>query len=90
MTTSRGGRVVSMSACYAGDLPIQTSTLPLLKHTCGKVTSYPAGHQEVSRCPIKGESQRIYITDMPPPNVNKAAHSGFETQRRRHKKSNIR
>ena len=24
---------------------------------------------------------------MPPPAVNKAAHSGFETQRRRHRKS---
>ena len=30
---------------------------------------------------------RQNVTRMPPPNSNKAAHSGFETQRRRHQKS---
>ena len=27
------------------------------------------------------------VTSTPPPSANKAAHSGFETQRRRHQKS---
>ena len=30
---------------------------------------------------------RYYVTYTPPPSVNKAAHSGFEIQRRRHQKS---
>ena len=30
---------------------------------------------------------RECVTPMPPPSVNKVAHSGFETQRRRHQKS---
>ena len=30
---------------------------------------------------------RDHATHMPPPNANKAAHSGFETQRRHHQKS---
>ena len=30
---------------------------------------------------------REHVTYMPPPSVNKAAHSGFETQRRHHQKS---
>ena len=29
----------------------------------------------------------VCVTHMPPPSVNKAAHSGFETQRRHHQKS---
>ena len=29
------------------------------------------------------------VTHIPPPNANKAAHSGFETQRRCHQKSKI-
>ena len=32
---------------------------------------------------------REYVTCMPPQNVNKAAHSDFETQRRHHQKSKI-
>ena len=31
---------------------------------------------------------RKHVTHMPPPSVNKAAHSGFETHRRHHQKSN--
>ena len=30
---------------------------------------------------------REHILRIPPPSVNKAAHSGFETQRKRHQKS---
>ena len=30
---------------------------------------------------------REFVTHMPLPSVNKAAHSGFETQRRHHQKS---
>ena len=30
---------------------------------------------------------RDHVTCMPPPSVNKAAHSGFETKGRRHQKS---
>ena len=32
---------------------------------------------------------RECVTHMPPPSMNKAAHSGFETQMRRHQKSKI-
>ena len=60
-----GGRVVSSLDCYAGSLPIESSTLPnthMLKHTCGeKVTDHYAGHQEVSRCHTRGKSQGTYI-----------------------------
>ena len=48
-----------------------------------------AGHQEVSRCHIIGESQGMCNTYIPLPSANKAAHSGFETQRRCHQKSKI-
>ena len=40
--------------------------------------------QEVNRCTTRGESQG---TCMPQPSMNKVAHSGFETHRRRHYKS---
>ena len=30
---------------------------------------------------------REHVTHMPPPSMNKAVHSGFETQRKHHKKS---
>ena len=41
-----------------------------------------AGGQEASRCRAKGR-----VTCTLPPSVNKAANSGFETQRRHHQKS---
>ena len=41
------------------------------------------GRQEVSRCRTRG-------THTPPPSANKATHSGFETQSRRHQKSQTR
>ena len=53
----RSGRVVSMSECYVGGLPIKSSIVPLLKHAYGE-----AGCQEVSRCHTRGESQGMYIT----------------------------
>ena len=31
--------------------------------------------------------ERVTFTGTPPPSTNKTAHSGFETQRRRHQKS---
>ena len=44
------------------------------------------GHQEVGSCHTRGEAQGISC--MPPPSVDKAAHSGgFEIQRRHHQKS---
>ena len=43
-----------------------------------------AGCQEVGRCRTRG------MCNMPLPSVNKAAHSGFETQRRHHQKSETR
>ena len=52
----------------------------------GKVTGHYAGHiHQQKRC-TRGESQGTYISYMLPPSTNKAAHSGFETQRRRHQK----
>ena len=47
--------------------------------------SYHAGCQEVGRCHTRGESLESVIC-MPPPRLNKAAHSGLETQRRHNKK----
>ena len=82
----RGDRVVSTSDCYAGGFPIESGILPLLKHACGKVTDCHASCQEVSRCCTRSESLE-HISCMPLPSVNKAAPSGFETQRRCHQKS---
>ena len=76
--------VSTSDCCYAGGL--ESGILPLLKQACGEVTSCHAGHQEISRCYTRGKSQE-YISHMPPPSANKAGHSGFETQRRHHRKS---
>ena len=54
--------MVSTSDRYVGGLPIESGIIPLLKHTCGEVISCHAGHQEVSRCHTRGESQGTYIT----------------------------
>ena len=78
--------MVSTSDCYAGGLLIKSSILPVLKQACDKATGCRAGYQDVSRCCTRGESQK-HISHMPPPSVNKVAHSGFETQRRCHQKS---
>ena len=45
-----------------------------------------AGHQVVSGCSMRGESQGTYVM-YPLPSVNKASHSDFETQGRCHQKS---
>ena len=52
-----------------------------------EMAHYHAGCQEVGRCHTRGESQGMCNTYMPPPSLNKAAHSGFETQRRCHQNS---
>ena len=52
----------------------------------GTVTGHHADRQEVGRCHTKGES---HITYMPQPSANKAAHSGFENQRRYYQKYKI-
>ena len=47
--------------------------------------SYHAGHQEVSSVTPE-VNLRECVTPLPLPSSNKAAHSGFETQRRHHQK----
>ena len=80
-----GDRVVSTLDCYVERLSLESSILPLLKHTCGgTVTSQYTGHQEG----VAPEVNLMECTSYTPLiSVNKAAHSGFETQRRRHQKS---
>ena len=56
-----GSRVVSMSDHYVGGHPIESGILTLLKDTCGEAIGCHAGHQEVSRCSTRGESQGMYI-----------------------------
>ena len=81
----RGGRVVSTSDCYVGGLPIKSSILPLLKHPCGEATGWLATNRLVGVAPEVNLGE--HTLGMPLPSANKAAHSGFETQRRRHQKS---
>ena len=50
----------------------------------GKVTGCYAVHIHRQRCCTRREFQGMYI---PPPSVNKADQSGFETHRKRHQKS---
>ena len=47
-TTGHSSLVVSALDCYPKSLLIKSSTLPLLKHTCGEVTSCHTGRQDVS------------------------------------------
>ena len=75
-----GGWVVSTLDCYVGGLAFKSVILPLLKHVLGKMTDCHAGCQEVNRCCNRGEIREC----MSLPSVKKAAHSGFETQRRHH------
>ena len=74
--------MVSALDCYAEGHPSA--------ETCiwGTATSHhrSTSHQEVGSCHTRGETQGISC--MPPPSVDKAAHSGgFEIQRRHHQKS---
>ena len=80
--------VVSTFDWYAGGLPLESGILPLLKHACLKrwlVTMLAI--KEVGRCRTRGETHRTHII-YTPPSGNKAEHSGFETPRRHHQKSN--
>ena len=80
----RGGWVVSTCDCYVGGLPIQLGILPLLKHACGEATMLAIKRLAGVALDM---NLREHILCMPLPSVNKAAHSGFETQRRSHQKS---
>ena len=53
----------------------------------GKGSGCYAGNIHWQRCCTRGDSWGRYIICMPPPSVNKAAYSGFETQSRYHRKS---
>ena len=53
----------------------------------GKVTGCYAGYIHWQRCPTRGESQGMYITYTSAKFEYGRTHSGFETQRRCHKKS---
>ena len=61
----------------------KSSILPLLKHACGKVTGYYAGHMHFQRCHTRGESQGTYASTK----CKKVAHSDFETKIRHYQKS---
>ena len=70
--------MVSKLDCYAGGVPFESGILPLLKHKWGNSHQPPCW------------SSRGNISCMSLLSVNKAAHSGFETQRRLHQKSKTR
>ena len=54
----------------------------------GKTIGRHAVRQKVGRCRTRGNLRECTsLIKMPLPSVNKAAHSGFETQRRHHQKS---
>ena len=55
-------------------------------HVWGKVTGHHTGCRGFGRCYTRGEC----TSGMPPTTVNKAAHCGFEPQRRHHQKSKTR
>ena len=67
---------------FVGGLPIESGILPLLKHACVKVIGCYAGCQESA-----GAAPEVNFRECISPSANKAAHSGFETQRRHHQKS---
>ena len=81
------GRVVSMSHCQVGISRLSPASYLCWNTHVGKVTGCHTGCQEVSRCCTKDESHGMYITHASAKKVNKAAYSGFETQRRCHYKS---
>ena len=76
-----------MSAGQARGLWFKSGILPLLKHACGEndqLLCWPYTPAEVSHREV---NLRECTSHMSLPSANKAAHSGFETQRRRHQKS---
>ena len=66
---------------------MESGILPLLKHACGEAVGWLATKRSTGVAPEVNLRERI--SHMPPPSANKAAHSGFETERRRHQKSKI-
>ena len=73
--------------CEGGmEIPVLSPTNACLQVCRREWLGCQAGYQEVSRCHTRGESQGISIT-YASPSANKANHSGFETQRRHHKRS---
>ena len=81
------GRVVSASACQAGGLWFKTSILPLLKLGMWEkqLAAMLAIYTGRGVTPEVNLRERISCT--PLQSLNKAAHSGFEIQRRHHQKS---
>ena len=79
--------MVSVLDCYMGSLPFEPSILPLLKHTCGeqRLATILAIKRLADVTPEV--NLRECISHMPVASVNKADHSGFETQGTRHQKS---
>ena len=82
----RSGRVVSTSDIYAGGIRTKSGMLPLLKHAYGE-----SDWQVLAIKRLVGVTPEVNLREhtshMPPPSANKAAHSGFETRRRCHQKS---
>ena len=59
-----------------------------------KAISLPDGFKSIQKINVHIEQRqrskkeiRVHVSCTPPPSANKAAHSGFETPRRRHQKS---
>ena len=74
-----------VSMLYAGGLPLESHILPLLKHACGEWQL--AAMLSVKR--LAGVAPDVNLRDsscIPLPSGKKAAHSGFEAQRRHHQK----
>ena len=86
MVSFTGGQVVSMLYCYAGGLPLESHILPLLKHAYGEWQL--AAMLSVKR--LAGVAPDVNLREhtscIPLPSGKKAAHSGFEAQRRHHQK----
>ena len=78
---------LARQACQAGGLwfksGFKSSIIPLLKHACraAMLAIY------TSKGVAPEVNLRECISCTPPQSLNKAAHSGFETQRRCHQKS---
>ena len=72
--------MVSTLDCYAGGLLLESGILPVVKYACGE--QWPATMLAIQRS--VGVAIRECTSHMPPPNVNMASHSVFETPERRH------
>ena len=76
-----GGWLVSAFDCYVRGLPFESGILPLLKQACRE--QWPAAMLTIKR--LAGVAIEVNLREHPScmflPSANKAAHSGFETQR---------